>query len=124
MTNKKLSLWTLSIFAFGLTAGLAVGRSSAGIESIQSKQLLDNPRVTVTEITMPAGARREPYARPSDQIIVFLDAADYEATDAGGKKQVKHRQSGEIVWHDKGEAAPLLVNVGKKTYRNLVIALK
>jgi hypothetical protein len=124
MSIKRLSLLSLFIFAFGLMTGMAMARLSAGTQSLQTKQLLDNPRVTVTEITMPAGARREAYTRPTDQIIVFLDEADYEAIDDGGKKQVRHRESGGIVWHSKGEAAPLLVNTGKKTYRNLVINLK
>jgi hypothetical protein len=112
------------IFVFGMASGLALGRWRTPEGKISSKQLLDNQRVNVAEITMPVGARRESYTRPSDQIIVFLDEADYEAIDAAGQKQVRHRQSGEIVWHNKGEAAPLLVNKGKKPYRNLVIALK
>ncbi|HZS03281.1 MAG TPA: hypothetical protein VFD58_00270 [Blastocatellia bacterium] len=119
MSKRILCLCGLTIFV----AGLAAGRLSAG-NGPQSKVLLDNQRVTVTEITMPPAAAREPYTRPSDQIIVFIDDADYEATDAAGKKQTKHRQPGEIVWHDKGEAAPLLINKGSKPYRNLVIALK
>src|SRR5262249_46127474 len=124
MSIRRLLLFALLIFVFGLTTGLTMARFSAGGQSLQIKQLFDNPRVTVTEITMPMSARREAYTRPSDQIIVFLDEADYEATDASGQKQIRHRQSGEIIWHNKGEAAPLLVNTGKKTYRNLVIALK
>ena len=72
---------------------------------------------------MSPEARREGYKRPTDQIIVFLDPASYEATDAQGQKQVKQRKSGEIVWHNKGADAPLLINKGK-SYRNLVIALK
>ena len=112
------------VFTVGLASGLALARWLPADNQLQSKSLLDNQRLTVTEITMPPGARRPPYTRPADQLIVFVDEADYEATDAEGKKQVRHRQSGEIVWHNKGEAAPLLVNTGRKAYRNLVIALK
>ena len=75
-------------------------------------------------VTMAPGARREPFTRPTDQIIIFVDDANYEATDAAGKKDARHRADGEIVWHNKGEAAPLLVNTGKKPYRNLVVSLK
>ncbi len=124
MTQRKMFTFALLIFGLGTMTGLAMARLAAADQSLQTRQLLDNPRVTVTEITTPAGGRREPYTRPSDQIIVFLDEADYEATDAAGQNQVRHRKSGEIVWHNKGEAAPLLVNKGKKPYRNLVIALK
>lgn len=113
----------LFIFATGVTVGLALAKGQ-GETKPQAKLLLDNQRVTVTEMTTLPNARRAPYTRPTDQIIVFLDEADYSATDAAGQKQVKHRAAGEIVWHNKGEAAPLLVNTGKKPYRNLVIALK
>lgn len=114
----------LLIFTAGLTVGMALAGQQGAGEKGQAKTLLDNQRVTVTEMTMTAGARRAPYTRPTDQIIVFLDEADYTATDGAGQQQVKHRAAGEIVWHNKGEAAPLLVNTGKKPYRNLVVALK
>jgi len=122
---SKRVLWlsglAVVIFVAGLSAGLAIaGKITPAPEP---KVLLDNPRVTVSEITMSPEARREGYKRPTDQIIVFLDPANYEATDAQGQKQVKQRKSGEIVWHNKGEEAPLLVNKGR-SYRNLVIALK
>jgi hypothetical protein len=29
-----------------------------------------------------------------------------------------------VIWHDKGEDAPVLVNLGTKPYRTLVIELK
>ena len=113
----------LFIFAAGVTVGLVLAKQQ-GEAKAQAKTLLDNQRVTVTEMTTQPEARRAPYTRPTDQIIVFLDEADYSATDTAGQKQIKHRAVGEIVWHNKGEAAPLLVNTGKKPYRNLVIALK
>lgn len=122
---SKRVLWfsglAVVIFAAGLSTGLAIAGKIA--TAPEPKVLLDNPRVTVSEITMSPEARREGYKRPTDQIIVFLDPANYEATDAQGQKQVKQRKSGEIVWHNKGEDAPLLINKGKP-YRNLVIALK
>jgi hypothetical protein len=84
---------------------------------------LDNARVTVTESTTPLGGKRESYVRPSDQILVFLDDAQYEAIEANGSVSKRSRKSGEIVWHTKGEVAPVLVNKGS-AYRNLIIALK
>ncbi len=113
-----------AIFAGGIAVGMTFAARNAAEEKAQAKTLLDNQRVVVTEMTMAAGARREPYTRPTDQIIVFIDDADYEAIDAAGKKQARKRRAGDIIWHDKGEAAPLLVNVGNRSYRNLVIALK
>jgi hypothetical protein len=123
MSKKVLWLSGLAVVIF--VAELSTGLAIAGkiTPAPEPKVLLDNPRVTVTEMTMSPEARREGYKRLTDQIIVFLDPANYEATDAQGQKQVKQRKSGEIIWHNKGEDAPLLVNKGK-SYRNLVIALK
>ena len=84
---------------------------------------LDNARVTVTESTTPTGSKRESYVRASDQLLIFLDDAQYEALDADGKATLRDRKAGEIVWHTKGEVAPVLINKGKP-YRNLIIALK
>ena len=104
-----------------LTAAVSfyAGRQSAPTLNVK----LDNARVTITESLTPAGGRREAYTRPSDQIIVFVDEANYESIEASGQASLRHRMPGEIVWHSKGEAAPILVNKGK-AYRNLVIALK
>lgn len=123
MSKRVLWLSGVLIFIAGISTGLVAAGRLSPAQSPQSKSVLDNQRVTITEVTMPPAARRENYTRPTDQIIVFIDEADYETTDAEGKKLVKRRQPGEIVWHNKGEAAPLLVNKGKP-YRNLVIALK
>lgn len=84
---------------------------------------LDNAKVTVTESLTPAGGKRDAYVRPSDQLIIFLDDAEYEAIEAGGEKALRKRKAGEVIWHSKGETAPTLVNTGK-AYRNLIVALK
>jgi hypothetical protein len=96
----------------------------AGRQSTPSMVVrLDNAKVTVTESLTPAGGRREPYVRPTDQLIIFLDDAQYEASDGNGEKALRSRKAGEVVWHAKGETAPLLVNSGK-AYRNLIVSLK
>ena len=124
MSKRAFFISAILIFVAGISTGVAVAGRMKSPENLSTKELLNNQRVTVTEITMPVQARREAYTRPSDQIIVFIDEADYEAIDAAGQKQVRHRKAGEIIWHNKGEAAPTLVNTGKRPYRNLVIALK
>ena len=117
-TNIKRLFAALALL---LTATLSfyAGRQSTPTLTVK----LYNARVTVTESMTPAGGRREPYTRPTDQLIVFLGEAKYESIDATGKVTRRKRQAGEVVWHTKGEAAPLLVNKGK-AYRNLIIALK
>ena len=117
MTGRRI----LGAVTVLLTAAMSfyAGRQSAPSLSVK----LDNARVTVSESMTQAGGRREAYTRPTDQIIVFVDEANYESVEPSGQTMLRHRMPGEIVWHSKGEAAPLLVNKGK-AYRNLIIALK
>src|SRR6476660_3501752 len=90
-----------------------------------SKVVLENKRVRVSEITYAPGAPRERSIRPTDQVIVFLDDCRYERLDSQTKeKTIRQRKSGEAIWHDKGEDAPQLTNLGAKPYRTLLIELK
>jgi hypothetical protein len=93
--------------------------------NLPSKVRLENAKVKATEVTYPPGVPRERYVRPADQIIVFLEDCRYERKDsATGEKTVRERKAGEVIWHDKGEDAPQLTNLGDKPYRTLVIELK
>jgi hypothetical protein len=86
---------------------------------------LENDKVRVLEVGYDPGVPRERYTRPTDQLIVFLDDCEYQRTDsATGAKELRHRKAGEVIWHHKGEDAPVLVNTGTKPYRTLVIELK
>jgi hypothetical protein len=87
--------------------------------------LLENVRAKVTEVTYEPGSPRARYIRATDQIIVFLDECEYERTDSKtGEKTTRKRKSGEVIWHDRAEDAPVLMNKGAKPYRTLVIELK
>jgi hypothetical protein len=98
---------------------------TAGGAALPSQTKLENARVRVTEITAPPGAPRERHIRQADQVIVFLDDCRYERTDsATGKKSVQERKSGDVIWHNKGEDAPQLSNLGSQSYRTVVIELK
>ena len=86
---------------------------------------LENARVRVSELVSPHGVARVRHTRPTDQVIVFLDDCRYERTDpADGSKTIRTRKQGEVIWHSKGEEAPILVNTGKAPYRTLLIELK
>ena len=86
---------------------------------------LENPRVKVSEIVYQPGVPRERSTRQSDQVIVFLDDCRYQRIDSETKeKTVRERKSGDVIWHNKGEDAPVLTNLGSKPYRTLVIELK
>ena len=102
-----------------------LGAFLAGRADVSRSAKLENARVRVTERDYLPGQPREKSVRPSDQVIVFLDDSRYERIDPDtGAKEVRSRQSGDVIWHNKGEAAPVLTNLGKKTYRTLVIELK
>ena len=67
---------------------------------------------------------RERHTRQTDQVSVFLDDCEYQRIDsATGEKTVRRRKSGEVIWHDKGEDAPVLTNQGGKAYRTLLIEM-
>ncbi len=90
-----------------------------------NKVLMENVRVKVTEVTYEPGVPRDRHIRPTDQVIVFLDDCKYERTDSKtGEKTVRTRKAGEVLWHDRGEDAPILKNLGDKAYRSLTIELK
>ena len=96
-----------------------------GGAALPTKVRLENARVRVTEVIAAPGSARERGVRQTDQVIVFLDDCRYERTDpASGEKTVRERKSGDVIWHSKGEDAPLLVNAGEKAYRTLVIEMK
>lgn len=97
----------------------------AGWAPVTTKVKLENARVRVIESVSAPGAARERYTRAADQVIVFLDNCRYERTDsATGEKTVRERKSGDVIWHDRGEDAPVLKNVGQAPYRTLTIELK
>ncbi|MDQ6676491.1 MAG: hypothetical protein M3Z09_04255 [Acidobacteriota bacterium] len=86
---------------------------------------LENNRVKVSEVVYEPGVPRERYTRPTDQMIVFLDDCRYERTDsATHEKTIRQRKSGEVIWHNKGEDAPVLRNLGAKAYRTLLVEFK
>lgn len=90
-----------------------------------NKLSMENVRVKVTEVTYEPGTPRARFIRATDQVIVFLDDCKYERTDSKtGEKTGRQRKAGEVIWHDRGEDAPVLKNLGEKSYRSLTIELK
>jgi hypothetical protein len=118
---RKIALTAAISSAATLAVVCAVPPAGKIAEAVK----LDKPRVTVTEVTAPPGVPRAPYVRPTDQVIVFLDDCTYDRIDpkTGARQPVK-RKSGDVIWHDKGDHAPQLINTGARPYRTLVIALK
>src|SRR5262245_29360022 len=110
--------------ALSTAATLLVVWSLPAAGLVKEEVKIENRRVTVTETSNPAGVARDPYVRPSDQVIVFLDDCSYDRIDpkTGAATRV-NRKAGDVIWHDKGEQAPKLDNKGK-AYRTVIIGLK
>ena len=104
---------------------LALPLAVSSQNPMTTKPQLENDRVKITELVYQPGVPRERYIRPTDQVIVFLDDCKYQRIDSGtGEKTVRERKAGETIFHNKGEDAPVLINLGAKPYRTLVIELK
>lgn len=117
-----MMLGVAAICASGLTF---YSLQALGMLQVSGAVSLDNKRAKVRMVTYEPGVPRERYIRPTDQIIVFLDESRYQRIDsATGEKTVRERKSGEVIWHNAGEDAPVLINLGTKAYRTLVIELK
>jgi hypothetical protein len=122
---KKLGFVAVAaaLFASGVLTGIAVagadGAPEAGV-----KVVFDNARVTVKDVTMAPGARRPPRTRPTDELVLFPEESHYQAIDADGKKQPRDRAPGTVVFHNKGELAPTLVNISPKPVHYFSIGLK
>ena len=86
---------------------------------------LQNKRVKVSEMVYAPGVPRVRHIRRTDQVIVFMDDCRYERKDsATGEKTIRERKSGEVIWHDKGEDAPQLINLGTKPYRTTLVEIE
>ncbi len=117
---RKLLLTALLSSFFTLAAAWALGAMN-----LPNSISLENARVRVTQVTYPPGVARERFIRAADQVIVFLDDCKYERIDSQThEKTVRQRKSGEVIWHNKGEDAPVLTNLGTNPYRTLVVELK
>jgi len=86
---------------------------------------LENDSVRVSEIVWEPGVPRERYTRQNNQLVVFLEDCSYCRIDPTTEEQViRIRKNGEVLWHPKGEEAPVLINAGDKPYRTLLVEFK
>ena len=109
----------------GAAATAAFALMTFGLAPLTAVMKLANKRVKVTETVYQPGVPRERFIRPTDQVIVFLDDCKYKRIDSKtGEVTIRERKSGEVIWHDKGEDAPVLINLGTKPYRSLSIELQ
>ena len=121
--NTRLAAGS-GLFLLGLAAGFGLSVRSETLRIPSIKTILENNRVLVREVVYEKGARRPTHVRQNDQVIVFLNAADYEVVYPDGRRETKSRQAGETIWHSRGETAPTLTNTGAGQYRTIVVDLK
>jgi hypothetical protein len=118
---KKL----LALVAIASSALTLLAVWGFGWASLPAQVKLENAKVRISEMIYAPGTPRERSIRAHDQVIVFLDDCRYERLDSQTKeKTIRERKSGDVIWHDKGEDAPQLTNLGAKPYRTVVIELK
>jgi hypothetical protein len=118
--NRKLVLTALVSSCLTLA-----GAWAGGVVNLPTRVTLENPRIKVTQVTYPPGVARDRYTRTADQVIVFLDDCKYQRIDSQTlEKTIREHKSGDVIWHNKGEDAPVLINIGPKQYRTLVVELK
>jgi hypothetical protein len=113
MENPRVTLLLVFMSGWLFSAALPV------------KTVLENKKVRVVETTYMPGVPRERGVRETDQVIVFLEDCAYERKDPEtGALTIRKRKAGEVIWHDKGEAAPQLTNQGTTPYRTITVELK
>ena len=122
LVELKAPVIATAVVSSLLTIG---GMAVFGFAKLPSVTKLENEKVKVEMTTYLPAVPRDRYTRPTDQVIVFLDDSKYERKDsATGEKTVRERKSGDVIWHNKGEDAPVLTNLGSTAYRTLTIELK
>lgn len=121
--NMRTSVCLVAIAVAYLAGYSGAGRDIVWAAAANAPKLR-NARVTVTELDYEPGQPRPKSIRASDQVIVFMDDSRYERIDpVTGAKEIRTRKSGDVIWHNKGEAAPVLTNLDNRTYRTLVVEL-
>ena len=113
-----------ALFLLGLASGFGLSASSATVKAPTIKTILENNKVLVREIVYDKDARRTSHQRQNDQVIVFVDDAKYEVVNQDGTKETRTRKAGDVIWHNRGETAPNLANIGASRYRTIVVNLK
>ena len=121
--SRRYKLLGLSLFLGGALSGTALCWVWIAAKGPDPEILLENPKVQVNRVIYEEGSIRAGHTRPQDQVIVFLDDARYEVVYASGKKEIRNRKSGDVIWHTRGEEAPTLTNTGSG-YRTIVVNVK
>src|SRR6266705_1425753 len=105
--KKRMAVVSLGSSALTLLAVWGLGWAP-----MPTKGKLENARVKVSEGTYAPGQPREGSIRPSDELIVFPADCRYARLPSETKeKHGRERESGDVMWQDKGEDGPQLRNL-------------
>lgn len=117
--RRLISMATLGILTVPimLTAG-----AQAPPGGFASKSLLNNDRVQIQRLTVPAGFRETMQVTPNDQIAIQVTPADLEVT-INGQKTAGRIEPGTTFYVPKN-APHQFLNMGNAPYDVVVVMLK
>lgn len=110
--------WTVALLAL---APMAAAQDLAVTAGAGAKVVLDNDRVRVIELNMPAGASTGMHSH-GDHVVVFLSGGSAVQTQTDGSTRTMERKPGEVLWSEP--VTHDTKNSGNKPVRTLVIELK
>ena len=86
------------------------------------KQVLDNEKVRVSEITFEPGAKAAMHTHPWPHVVYILEGGELTLTHPDGTSTVAAAKTGDVLWFpaETHEA----VNTGKTTVRGTVTEIK
>jgi quercetin dioxygenase-like cupin family protein len=90
-------------------------------EPKQAKVLLENERVRVLDVRVPAGQKQAMHSHP-DHLVYSLSAYRVKHIAADGRTSLGERQPGEVVWIPSESHAG--ENIGDTEIHALIVELK
>jgi hypothetical protein len=112
----------LSILAVGMLLGGAIVLARAQAPAFGSRMLLNNERIQVQRLSVPAGFREPLQMVPNDQIAIQITPADLEVV-IDGQKTSGRIQPGTAFYVPKN-APHQFLNMGSTSYDVVVVMLK
>jgi beta-alanine degradation protein BauB len=102
---------------------MSEGMRPQGLNAIKAgRQVLENGRVSLTEITLKPGEKAPMHDHPGPYVVYALTDTRYRQTLPDGSSGEMSLKKGEAAMMDAG--AHEVANIGKNVVRNLVIMLR
>ena len=116
-----LSLLTMTMTRFAYAEEKTYPGPQEGAPNVY-KQVFDNDRVRVSEITFEPGAKAAMHTHPYVHVVYILEGGELTITHLDGKPTVVTAKAGDVFWFpaETHEA----VNTGKTVVRGTVTEIK